>query len=118
MIKTYTFLLLMVFCTLSLGARAQYAKTDENGQAVPQKIVKLYPNPATSKITVEIQKNNDKQYYLIVYNFLGKKMEEVKNISYRTEVNLDNYYTGIYIFQLRDQTGNIIESGKFNVVKN
>lgn len=116
MIKTYTLLLLMVLCSLSFGARAQYARADENGQAAV-KIVKLYPNPATSKINFEIQKNNDKQYILIVYNFLGKKMEEIKNISYRTEVNLDNYYTGIYIFQLRDQTGAVIESGKFNVVK-
>jgi len=45
-------------------------------------------------------------------------MEEIKDIPYRTELNLDNYYTGIYIYQLRDQTGNIAESGKFNVIKN
>lgn len=116
MIKTYTLFLLMAFCTLSFGAKAQYAPSNDGGTV---KIFKPpYPNPATSRITFELQKNNDKHYALIVYNFLGKKMEEIKDISYRTELNLDNYYTGIYIYQLRDQTGNIAESGKFNVIKN
>ncbi|HEY0273266.1 MAG TPA: T9SS type A sorting domain-containing protein [Chitinophaga sp.] len=117
MIKTYTLFFLMVFCCLSFGARAQYSQKNESEPAV--KIIKPpYPNPATSRINFEIQKNNDKHYALIVYNFLGKKMEEIKDLSYRTELNLDNYYTGIYIYQLRDQTGNIVESGKFNVIKN
>ncbi|WP_158266947.1 T9SS type A sorting domain-containing protein [Chitinophaga niastensis] len=80
--------------------------------------MKLYPNPATTIINFQIQQhNNDQIYDLIVYNFLGKKMEQLKAISDRTTVSLDNYYNGIYIFQLRDQRGNLIESGKFNVVK-
>ena len=29
----------------------------------------------------------------------------------------DNYYRGIYVYQLHDQTGKIIESGKFQVSK-
>ncbi|PUZ27405.1 Por secretion system C-terminal sorting domain-containing protein [Chitinophaga costaii] len=117
MIKTYTLFFLMVCCCLSFRAKAQYSPKNEN--ATVTKIIKPpYPNPATSRINFEFQKNNDKHYVLIVYNFLGKKMEEVKDLSYRTELNLDNYYTGIYIYQLRDQNGNIVESGKFNVIKN
>ncbi|NML37138.1 T9SS type A sorting domain-containing protein [Chitinophaga sp. G-6-1-13] len=80
--------------------------------------MKLYPNPATNFINFEIQQhNNDRIYDLIVYNFLGKKIDQIKSISSRTTVNLDNYYNGLYIFQLRDQRGNLVESGKFNVVK-
>ncbi|WP_161596638.1 T9SS type A sorting domain-containing protein [Chitinophaga vietnamensis] len=82
--------------------------------------MKLYPNPATTTIYFEIQPQqhtNDRTYDLIVYNFLGKKMEQLKGISNRTPLNLDNYYSGLYIYQLRDQRGNLIESGKFNVVK-
>ncbi|MET3876174.1 hypothetical protein [Chitinophaga sp. OAE865] len=56
-------------------------------------------------------------YDLIVYNFLGKKIDQLKGISSKTTVSLDNYYNGLYIFQLRDQRGNLVESGKFNVVK-
>lgn len=83
-----------------------------------EKVVKLYPNPASSKVNFEIQRNNDKGYELIVYNFLGKKMDHIKNLQGKTEINLDAYYSGVYIFQLRDKiTGGLIESGKFNVVK-
>ncbi|HEY8959129.1 hypothetical protein J2730_000210 [Chitinophaga ginsengisegetis] len=80
--------------------------------------MKLYPNPATTVITFEVQQhNNDRLYDLIVYNFLGKKIDQLKGISSKTTVSLDNYYNGLYIFQLRDQRGNLVESGKFNVVK-
>ncbi|UYQ93575.1 T9SS type A sorting domain-containing protein [Chitinophaga horti] len=66
----------------------------------------------------QIQGNNEKGYELIVYNFLGKKMDHLKNLNSKNELILDNYYPGIYIFQLRDKvTGGLIESGKFNVVK-
>ncbi|WP_326990354.1 T9SS type A sorting domain-containing protein [Chitinophaga sp. 212800010-3] len=97
---------------------AQSEKSQPNTEG-GSKIVKLYPNPATTTINFEIQQhnNNDRLYDLIVYNFLGKKIDQLKGIGPRTTVNLDNYYNGLYIFQLRDQRGNLIESGKFNVVR-
>ncbi|RFS24617.1 T9SS C-terminal target domain-containing protein [Chitinophaga silvatica] len=115
--KTSTLLLIMVFSLTSFIGKAQSDKTQPNTDG-GSKIVKLYPNPATTIINFEIQQhNNDRLYDLIVYNFLGKKIEQLKGISNRTTVSLDNYYNGLYIFQLRDQRGNLIESGKFNVIK-
>ncbi|NSL88448.1 T9SS type A sorting domain-containing protein [Chitinophaga solisilvae] len=115
--RTSTLILITIFCFLPFAGKAQSDKTlpaTEGGS----KFVKFYPNPATSIIYFEIQQhNNDRVYDLIVYNFLGKKIEQIKNIGGRTTVNLDNYYNGLYIFQLRDQRGNLVESGKFNVVK-
>jgi outer membrane protein assembly factor BamB len=29
----------------------------------------------------------------------------------------DNYFRGLYVYQLRDNTGRIVESGKFQVIK-
>lgn len=115
--KTSTLLFIFLLCLCSL-TRAQSAKTlpattPEGGI----KIVKLYPNPASSRIYFEIQHNNDKAYDLIVYNFLGKKVDQLKNINGRTTVDLGSYYSGVYIFQLRDREGALVESGKFNVVK-
>ncbi|WP_420981664.1 T9SS type A sorting domain-containing protein [Chitinophaga sp. 30R24] len=102
---------------MSLIGKAQSEKTQPNPDG-GSKIVKLYPNPATTIINFVIdQHNNDHLYDLIVYNFLGKKIDQLKGVGNRTSVNLDNYYNGLYIFQLRDQRGNLIESGKFNVVK-
>ncbi|WP_366839307.1 T9SS type A sorting domain-containing protein [Chitinophaga sp.] len=118
--KTSTLILITVFSLLSFVSKAQSEKSQpqDGGVKNASKIVKLYPNPATSIINFVIQQNNNDQVYdLIVYNFLGKKIDQLKSVGSRTTMNLDNYYNGIYIFQLRDQRGNLIESGKFNVVK-
>jgi hypothetical protein len=48
---------------------------------------------------------------------MGKKMEEFAPGSQIINLSLNSFYRGIYIFQLRDKKGNIIESGKFQVVK-
>lgn len=116
--KTSTLILITVFSLLSLVGKAQDRTLPNNNPEGGRQIVRLYPNPATNIINFEIQQhNNDRIYDLIVYNFLGKKIDQIKSISSRTTVNLDNYYNGLYIFQLRDQRGNLVESGKFNVVK-
>ncbi|WP_440671727.1 T9SS type A sorting domain-containing protein [Chitinophaga sp. 22321] len=119
--KTSTLIFIMVFNLLSITGKAQSDRSQpaqDGGNKNVSKIVKLYPNPATTIINFEIQQhNNDQLYDLIVYNFLGKKIDQLKGIGTRTTMSLDNYYNGIYIFQLRDQRGNLVESGKFNVVK-
>ncbi|HVI46622.1 MAG TPA: T9SS type A sorting domain-containing protein [Chitinophaga sp.] len=115
--KTSTLILIAVLSLFSLTGMAQNDKTLPSTDG-GSKVVKRYPNPATNIIYFEIQQhNNDRVYDLIVYNFLGKKIDELKAIGNRTSLSLDNYYNGLYIFQLRDQRGNLIESGKFNVVK-
>ena len=115
--KTSTLIPIMVLSLLPVTGIAQSEKSQPNTEG-GNKIVKLYPNPATTTINFEIQHhNNNRLYDLIVYNFLGKKIDQLKGIGPRTTVSLDNYYNGLYIFQLRDQRGNLIESGKFNVVK-
>ncbi len=44
-------------------------------------------------------------------------MEDIKVTDQKITISLTDYYRGLYIFQLRDKQGNIIESGKFQVVK-
>lgn len=120
MYKTFTLILFTLFFTMSLPAWSQSKSTSPAGGPEGEsasKVVKAYPNPATTKIFFEIQRNNDKVYEIIVYNFLGKKVDHLKNLANRTSLPLDNYYSGLYIFQLREKDGTLVESGKFNVVK-
>ncbi|MDQ2862328.1 MAG: T9SS type A sorting domain-containing protein, partial [Bacteroidota bacterium] len=63
------------------------------------------------------EKKYDKSYSLVIYNFIGKKMEELKPTDQKITVSLTDFYRGVYIFQLRDSQGTIVESGKFQVVK-
>lgn len=114
--KTSTLCFICFFCLFSLYGVAQSKTPSETEER--SKIVKVYPNPASSKINFQIQQhNNGSNFDLIVYNFLGKQVDRLKNINSNTTLDLGTYYSGVYIFQLRDPRGNLIESGKFNVLK-
>ena len=80
-----------------------------------ERLIKLYPNPATSFITFDLQKTYEKGVSIQVYNFLGKKMYESQNVTEKVTVDLNEFTRGIYIYHLRDTNGKIIESGKFQV---
>ncbi|BAV08586.1 hypothetical protein FLA_4632 [Filimonas lacunae] len=78
-------------------------------------VVKCYPNPAISYINFEFPQQIDKDYTLYIYSFVGKKMTELQVTNRKLILPLTGYYRGIYVFQLRDKTGKIIETGKFQV---
>ncbi len=79
--------------------------------------IKFYPNPAISTITFDFQKANNKSYSFQIFNFIGKKVYEAAAVDQKTIVNLSDFFRGIYIFQLRDENGRVVQSGKFQVVK-
>ena len=81
------------------------------------KVLKLYPNPATSYITFDFQKSFQKGYSIQVFSFLGRKMYENQNVTEKTTIELVDYNRGVYIYHLRDQSGKLVESGKFQVSK-
>lgn len=81
------------------------------------KTVKFYPNPAVSYINFVFEKDYNNSSSLIIYNFLGKKISEQKIGEQKINLSLNNFYRGIYIFQICDQRGQVLESGKFQVVK-
>ena len=109
-------LILNFFIGITFTSFAQNKIPAENGASIA-KLIKFYPNPASTSINFDFQWGFDKLYSLQVYNFIGKLVFEIKSLSPRTNVNLEDFYRGIYIFQLRDRAGAIIESGKFQVTK-
>lgn len=84
---------------------------------VSSSILRFYPNPATSVINFDFQRNLEKGFSIQLFNFLGKKVYEATNLSQKTSINLSDYNRGVYIYQLFDKTGKLIESGKFQVSK-
>ncbi|MBO9198952.1 MULTISPECIES: T9SS type A sorting domain-containing protein [Niastella] len=108
------FYALSTFLLLTLQAKSQ--DRNPGGDSAPT-VVKFYPNPATSVITFDFQRGYDKNYNLQIFNLIGKKVEEITNITPKTTVNLNDFYRGIYIFQLKDKNGKVIDSGKFQVSK-
>ena len=89
-------------------------------QTVPVQAVRMirfYPNPATTFINIEPQKPMARGYSFQVYNFLGKKVADLQEVTARTRIDLTNFSRGIYIYQLKDASGKVVESGKFQVEK-
>ena len=83
----------------------------------PAKLIKYYPNPATTAINFEFIRSYDKSYSLQLFNFMGKKVLEVVAPAQLTNLSLSGFYRGVYIFRLSDKNGNVIDSGKFQVVR-
>lgn len=108
---------ILSFCLLTaIQSQAQSsARTSPLGDG-NDRIVNLYPNPATSYINFDIQSNYKKGLTIYIFNgVLGKKMYEAANVSKKTTITLNDFSRGMYIYHLIDENGKIIESGKFQV---
>ena len=84
----------------------------------PVSAVRFYPNPAVARITFDFGSGYDKSYSFQVYSFIGKKVFDLPSLQTpKTTIELADFIRGVYIFQLKDKTGRIVESGRFQVSK-
>jgi len=81
------------------------------------KYLKFYPNPASAAINFDCQTANTNHLSLLIFNFMGKKVYELKNIPAKINIDLEQFYRGIYIYQLRHKNGTLLDIGKFQVLK-
>ncbi|MBP6024143.1 T9SS type A sorting domain-containing protein [Ferruginibacter sp.] len=82
-----------------------------------EKLIKLYPIPATTVINFDFQSGYDKSFSFLVYNYTGKKVYELKNPPEKIILSLADFSRGFYYYQLRDKTGRLIETARFLVLK-
>lgn len=109
-------LIVSIFLVTTVSSEAQNKPLTLAG--VQPSVLRFYPNPATSVINFEIQKDYEPGYSIQIFNaILGRKMYELPNMPERMSINLSDYSRGIYIYQLRDKSGRMVESGKFQVAK-
>ncbi|RXK82840.1 T9SS type A sorting domain-containing protein [Filimonas effusa] len=108
--------LLLLIGVLLLACTSFYAASSEEPFLSP-KLVKYYPNPAISYINFEFPGEIDKNYSLVIFSFVGKKMTETAIENNKIVVPLAGYYRGLYVFQLKDKAGRIIETGRFQVIQ-
>jgi hypothetical protein len=108
-------LVIVCFCCLSLTT----TNNGLNWNSTAAKVVKCYPNPAVSFVNFDFEGSVvNKDYVISIHSFSGKKMYSTAASTKRITVQLnESYFRGIYIFQLKDNYGKIIETGKFQVIK-
>ena len=108
----------IIACILLIAtATAQTDRSSSGNAENVVKAVRFYPNPASSFINFEFKDIKLSDYSIKLFNFIGKKVLEVNNLTPRTVVSLNDFFRGVYIFQLTDRNGKVVESGKFQVVK-
>ncbi len=80
-------------------------------------LVRFYPNPAVNFITFEIKEPVQRGTNIQVYSFLGRQVASIPVNAQRITVSLDNYFRGIYVFQVKSPSGKILDTNKFQVSK-
>lgn len=120
--NSFFYCLSLILLSLSAtAARADMQVTDSVRsfssiiESVP--IVKCYPNPATSYIIFTFERAVPANSRLIIYSFTGRKMTETPISNDRIQVQLDSYFRGLYLYQVVQKNGEIIDNGKFQVLK-
>ena len=105
--------ILTFFIGIIFTSFAQSKSSADNGNQA--KLINFYPNPASSSISFDFMRGYDKSFSFQVYNFIGKKIIELRSVAPKTVVDLTYCYRGVYIFQVRDKNGKVVESGRFTV---
>lgn len=109
------FLLLLLITSLSNVNANNVVFSGDVGPSI--KTLKCYPNPASSSINFEFIKIQDKNTRLVVFNFVGKQVVEIKIENSKINLSLEKFYRGLYLYKLIDRSGKVIDSGKFQVIK-
>lgn len=100
---------------IALQSQGQVSRATPAAE-VQDRLIKLYPNPATTYVTLDMQKNYKAGLTINVYNgVLGKKVYESVNAPAKVTIDLNDFNRGVYIYHVLDPNGKIIESGKFQV---
>jgi Secretion system C-terminal sorting domain len=101
----------------TIHTEAQEKSGANSGVSTQASVLRFYPNPATTAITFDFQKSFDKGYSIQIYSMIGRKMLEQTNISDHTTINLAEFTRGMYIYKLFNKSGELVETGKFQVSK-
>ena len=108
---------IVVILLLTSLVQTAFAQKDFGSDNRSKSSVRFFPNPASTTINFEFSTPVEKGAVLQVYSFLGRKVGHLPVTGNRLTVNLTEFVAGIYIFQLKDAAGRIVESNKFQVAK-
>lgn len=78
--------------------------------------VSVYPNPASGSVNFELNRNEKPENYeLMIVDMNGRTLSTQQLNSQITKMDISNYASGIYFYNLRNVKNNKLENGKFIV---
>lgn len=112
-------LVAIIVCFILLHPNVAGAINNPDIINLQAKTIKCYPNPAISFVNFDMPSDYiNKNYSLQVFSFTGKKMYETNLTTAKLTLTFtSDFYRGIYIYQVRDTNGRMVETGKFQVNK-
>jgi hypothetical protein len=113
-LKKFVYILIFII-GLNFTSQAQN-KPASTGNGT-EKLIKLYPIPASTIINFDFVAGYDKSLSFEIYNFTGKKVYELKSPPQKITLTLTDFSRGFYYYQLRDKTGRLVETVRFLVLK-
>ncbi len=78
---------------------------------VQETSIKIYPNPATEKLFVEIP--TTEETYTTIYSIQGKMVKNLKSNISKIEIDVNDLPVGLYLIISRSKAGKIIGKSKF-----
>jgi len=79
-----------------------------------QASIKLYPNPNNGVFNLEVIGEKVRVNNVVeVYNMLGEKVYTTKLNSSNTKLDLSDKTSGIYLYRMLTETGNLVSTGRF-----
>lgn len=75
--------------------------------------LKVYPNPATDVLNLEI--DYPEEAYVYIADITGRLIETKAIESNLAKVALSSYTSGVYLYQVKNKDGEMIKTGKFTV---
>ena len=77
-----------IFFTLSISLFIACTGFCQSGKPVAERsVIRFYPNPAVTQITFDFTKSVERSYTFQVFNFLGKKVFEQKEVQPKTTID-------------------------------
>ena len=91
------------------------ALAGESELKVESEKVKVFPNPASTVLNVEIQNNSEKDNFCL-YNEFGQLVECTKMNNNFNSVSVSNLPAGLYYYRITDENGKLIKADKVAVI--
>ncbi len=74
--------------------------------------INTYPNPSSGLITLEIGNYENQQLSFEVFDIQGKKLFEEKITANKTEINIQDCTSGMYLMNIKNENNQIIQTIK------
>jgi hypothetical protein len=79
----------------------------------------IFPNPSNGRYTLEASTESNNTNFVEIYNMLGERVytQTLNEGREDTPINLEDKASGIYLYRIITETGNMVSEGKFVIQK-